>query len=206
MGASTFTQHLLTVLRAHPAGLSEFELITRLQASGESAFKKDCLRNTLSLFQSHFFLFHSLYRLRDQLWESGEARLDIHTLRIQLLPATLKHNAQLAEHDPLRGYYLNLDNLENTDETDVKHLLNSFWKKFMRDDERLQALRVLELEAPANWAEIKTQHRRLAMQHHPDRGGDERRLQEINVAMDVLALGERLHTKHSDSAHKTQSE
>ncbi len=191
MGASTFAQHLLQVLRAHPAGLSEFELITRLQASGEPTFKKNCLRDNLSLFQSHFFLFHSLYRLREQLWESGEAQLDIHALRIQLLPATSGHNAQLAEHDPLRNYYLNVDNLENTDEADVEHLLNSFWKSFVRDDERLQALRVLELDAPANWAEIKTRHRRLAMQHHPDRGGDEQRLRDINAAMDILARAER---------------
>jgi DnaJ-class molecular chaperone len=35
-------------------------------------------------------------------------------------------------------------------------------------------------------AEIKQAYRRLAMQHHPDRGGDQNRFQEIQQAYDVL--------------------
>lgn len=182
-----FSQQLLEVLRAHPAGISEYELIGTLKATGESSFSADCLRDNLSLFQTHFFLFHSLYQLHDQLWRSGEAHLEIGPLCIQLQPISESRSATLAPHNPLRDYYLNIDNLNNTDASDVECLLENFWQRFVRNDDRHEALAELELQDPVDWNTIKTQHRRLAMQHHPDRGGDEQRLQAINAAMDVLA-------------------
>jgi len=193
MGADTssaqqqFSQQLLEVLRAHPAGISEYELIRALESTGESAFNADCLRNNLSLFQTHFFLFHSLYQLHEKLWRNGEAHLEISPLCIQLLPLSENTGAAISSHNPLRDYYLDIGNLENTDANEVESLLGKFWQRFVRNDERRDALTELELNDPVDWATIKTQHRRLAMQHHPDRGGDEQRLQAINAAMDVLA-------------------
>lgn len=179
------------VLRAHPAGLSEYELIKTLEAENEVDFSSENLRDNLSLFQTHFLLFHSLYHLHTQLWQSQTARLDIHTLCIQLLPFKQATDTALSEHDPLREYYLDLNNLENTDANEVENLLTQFWSRFVGDDDRRQALAALELTDPVDWAAIKSQHRRLAMQHHPDRGGDEARLQAINAAMDVLARDSR---------------
>jgi hypothetical protein len=193
MGAHTthtqqlFSQQLLAVLRAHPTGISEYELIRALESSGEPGFDADCLRDNLSLFQTHFFLFHSLYQLHEQLWKAGEAHLDISPLCIQLLPITDSAATAISEHNPLRDYYLNIENLTDTNANDVELLLGSFWQRFVRNDERSNALAELELNDPVDWNTIKTQHRRLAMQHHPDRGGDEQRLQAINAAMDVLA-------------------
>lgn len=191
MDSNTFEQTLLEVLRNHPAGLSEYELIQALDDFGQPGFDTSALRENLSLFQTHFFLFHSLYRLRDRLWESKEARLDINALCIQLLPVINKEDgedtrAEISEHDPLREYYLNLENLENTDGEDVIRLLAQFWARFVTDDERNAALKELELQDPVDWATIKEQHRRLVMEHHPDRGGDAERLQAINAAMDIL--------------------
>ena len=40
---------------------------------------------------------------------------------------------------------------------------------------------------PVGFEVIKKQHRRLAMRHHPDRGGDKESLQAINVAMETIA-------------------
>lgn len=182
-----FTQQLLGVLRAHPAGISEYELIQALENSGNAVFNADRLRNNLSLFQTHFFLFHHLYQLREELWSNGESRLDISPLCIQLLPINDTPDSALSDHDPLRDYYLQLDNLENTNADDVDKLLGKFWLRFVRNDEREAALAELELQDPVDWSTIKAQHRRLAMQHHPDRGGDEQRLQAINAAMDLLA-------------------
>lgn len=167
--------------------MSEYALIMALEAEHGADFSRDQLRDPLSLFQTHFLLFHALHRLRDQLWESRTARLDIHTLCIQLLPFEDAGASHLAEHDPLHDYYLDLNNLKITQAGDVEKLLSQFWARFVGDDDRRQALATLELEDPVDWPTIKTQHRRLAMQHHPDRGGDEARLQAINVAMDVLA-------------------
>ena len=180
------------MLRAHPAGLSEYELIKLLEAQNLADFSRDRLRDNLSLFQTHFLLFHALYHLQVQLWENKTARLDIHAVSIQLHPFTnTATDTVLAEHNPLRDYYLDLNNLENTDASEVEDLLTQFWSRFVGNDDRRQALAALELADPVDWPTIKTQHRRLAMQHHPDRGGDETRLQAINAAMDVLARDSR---------------
>lgn len=191
MDSNTFEQTLLEVLRHHPGGLSEYELIQALDDFGQPGFDASTLRENLSLFQTHFFLFHSLYRLRDRLWENRQARLDINALSIQLLPITDKTGVEIAEHDPLRDYYLNLDNLEKTDSDDVARLLTSFWAGFVTNEERNTALKELDLQDPVDWTTIKDQHRRLVMEHHPDRGGDEERIQAINAAMDILARDSR---------------
>jgi len=191
MDSNTFEQTLLEVLRHHPAGLSEYELIQALDDFGQPGFDASTLRENLSLCQTHFFLFHSLYRLRDRLWESKEARLDINVFCIQLLPVIDKSGTEISDHDPLREYYLNLDNLENTDSDDVTRLLTSFWAGFVTNDQRRSALEALDLKDPVDWATIKNQHRRLVMEHHPDRGGDEERLSAINAAMDVLTRDSR---------------
>ncbi len=182
-----FLQRLLEVLRTHPAGISEYELIRALDSAGETHFGVDCLRDSLSLFQTHFFLFHSLYQLHDQLWRDDGIHLEITPLRIRLLPGNSDSRPVLPTHNPLRDYYLNIDNLKNTDANDVDLLLGKFWQRFARDDERHSALAELGLSDPVDWATIKTRHRRLVMQHHPDRGGDKQRLQAINAAMDMLA-------------------
>ena len=180
------------VLRAHPAGLSEYELIKILETENEPDFSRDHLRDSLSLFQTHFLLFHALYLLQQQFWENKTARLEINAVCIQLLPFTRNAtDTALDEHNPLRDYYLDLNNLTNTDANDVEVLLTQFWSRFVADDDRRQALAALELTDPVDWPTIKTQHRRLAMQHHPDRGGAEDRLQAINAAMDVLARDSR---------------
>jgi hypothetical protein len=191
MSADTFAQLLLKVLRAHPAGVSEFELIQQLEATGQPGFEAGCLRDKLTLFQTHFFLFHTLYQLRDRLWAEQQARLDISALCIQLLPLEAQSAADLAEHDPLRAYYLDISNLEQTSEQDVEDLLTQFWARFISNDERQGALAELELSDPVDWPTIKQQYRRLAMRHHPDRGGDEERLQAINAAMEMLARDSR---------------
>jgi hypothetical protein len=187
MCADTFRQQLLEVLRAHPGGISEYDLIKLLEASGEPGFEASRFRDNLSLFQTHFLLFHSLYRLGEQLFREGEYRLEIGPLRIQLLPQREAPDSALATHDPLRSYYLDLSNLENTDAETVDALLARFWMRFVGNDERRAALETLELEEPTDWAAIKRRHRELVMEHHPDRGGDKERLQEINAAMEVLA-------------------
>lgn len=50
---------------------------------------------------------------------------------------------------------------------------------------------VLSLPRDARREDIKAAYRRLATQHHPDRGGDPTRMAEINLAQDA-ALKERL--------------
>ncbi len=186
MGVDAVIHSVMKVLRAHPAGLSEFELIRALAADGQSGFQGDRLRDSLSLFQTHFLLFHTLYLLRDELHQRREAHVDIGPLKIQLLPFDSADGQAVDSHDPLRDYYLDIHNLA-TGREEVEGLLNDFWTRFARADERGEALQTLGLSDPVDWATIKQRHRRLAMQHHPDRGGETASLQAINAALAVLA-------------------
>jgi len=167
---------------------SEFELIRELSAPPYSLFQADCLRNSLSMYRVHFMLFHALYQLRDQFHLEQLGSLEISPLRIQLTPY-LPGKEGVAEADPLRDFYLNWDNFEYTQE-DVDSLLNNFWKQAappLKPQEQQEALRILELEEPVDYSTLKRQYRRLAMKHHPDRGGDAEELKRINAAMALLS-------------------
>lgn len=53
--------------------------------------------------------------------------------------------------------------------------------------ERRDYYALLSVERNASQEEIKRAFRRLAMQHHPDRGGDEERFKEIGIAYNTLS-------------------
>ncbi|WJW76113.1 DNA-J related domain-containing protein [Thiohalobacter sp. IOR34] len=172
-------------LRAHPQGLGEYALLQALRES-DAGLVPERLDDELSLFQTHFLLFHCLYRIDQRLSRMGEGRLEIGALCIRLLPSTTGDASQaLGSPDPLRDYYLDLANLD-TGREEVNRLLDGFWRRYLRQDARAEALAVLGLEAGADEAAIRQRYRRLAMQHHPDRGGDAARLQEINAALATL--------------------
>jgi len=177
---------LLEVLKSQPMGISEYDLMQWLKEAGHEQFKNIMFSNRLSLFQSHFILFHSLYRLKVKLWEEKSAGLDINTLKIILLPVSEFADTAIDHQDPLMDYYLDINNLKNTTDKDVADLLEKFWRTLNDVERRSVALIELELEEPVSYGEIKQQHRRLVMKHHPDRGGDKEKLQTINAAMDLL--------------------
>jgi len=179
-------KHLHEVLIQHPDGIREYDLMAALDQRCVAGFGKTAFADHLSMFQSHFLLFHSLYVLRDRLHKQAESGLDIHCLSIRLMPFVNQSNGGLQQHDPLRDYYLDFSNFEKTDAADVDQLLNGFWHRFVAMDERQNALQQLGLSDPIEYAEIKAQYRRLVMEHHPDRGGDHDRLLLINEAMQTL--------------------
>ncbi len=181
---------LLAVLRAHPDGLSEHALLTALARGGEAGFD-DGFRDELSLFQSHFLLFHHLYRLRDRLWAAGEGDLAIHCLCIRLSPRPVDPGAALVMTDPLRDYYLDLDQLAQTGREEVRALLDAFWRRFSACDQRTAALEGLGPADPVDDAAIRRRYRELAMEHHPDRGGEAERFHAIAAAMEVLRVAGR---------------
>ncbi|MBB1519284.1 DNA-J related domain-containing protein [Aquipseudomonas guryensis] len=175
------------LLRAAPSGISEYQLIQQLKQQHSTHIPHLELTDKLVLFRTHFLLFNALYRLRDRLWQSQAAHLQISPLCVQLLPWQ-PGSAELAEHDPLRDYYLNLQHLRDTDEADVEKLLASFWTRMQGGDEKRAALELFELssEQALNLATIKLRYRQLVSLHHPDRGGSTSRLQSINLAMEIL--------------------
>lgn len=185
--SGALTELLLRLLRERPQGMSEFELVKRLRGLGLELFQAD-LGDPAALYRTHFLLFHHLYLLRDRLWAGGED-LDIHCVGIVIRPAAATGPGALQPPDPLRAFYLDLGNLEGVDGDDVIRLMGGFWQRYQRLSARDEALAVLGLRDPVTPPEIKQQYRRLVMRHHPDRGGDDARLQELNAAMGVLEGG-----------------
>jgi len=180
----SFFLALQVELENQPDGIGEYDLMQVLKTQGYFDFlSQPALAH--ELFQAHFFLFHSLYLLSNTLLEQKSYLLNIHTLKIQLLPYKAGENA-LQEDAKLKSYYLDFSNLENTSEEDVYDLLASFWNKYNKIDNRTEALAILGLEDPINDAGIKKEYRRLVMKNHPDRGGDVEELQKINDALTLL--------------------
>jgi hypothetical protein len=181
---------LYLTLRQRGDGISEHELLKQLMGEDGAApwsntFNGNTFNSNHSLFKAHFLLFHLLYRLRNRLWKEKLGCLQISPLNIRLLPYREGEDS-LHAYDALMEYYLDISNLENTSAGDVDELLAGFYIKLGNKGKRKQALDVLGLKDPVDDRTIKKQYRRLAMEHHPDRGGRKERLQEINTAVRIL--------------------
>jgi hypothetical protein len=180
-----FLQAITAILQHHPAGVSEYELMGLLREAGFLSFLGPPPADPQALFCAHFLLFHALYRLGDRASAARRARLEIGPLSIRWLPYGGGERG-LGRPDTLRDYYLDLSNLEATTAQDVEALITSFWRRLGSRDRRAGALAELGLADPVDDATIKRAYRRLAMQYHPDRGGDTARLQAINAAVALL--------------------
>ena len=185
---------LLELLIAHPAGLSEYQLIKKLREAGDSEFAHFNAREPLSLFRGHYLLFHVLYRLRERLARQGRGRLRVNPLGIVLEPASeslsCTEEKALAPDEPdFALCYADLSRLATVTVAEVGELLSRFHAVCRRQTQRQAALAALELCDPVDEITIKQQYRRLAMRYHPDRGGDGHRLCEINAALAVLETG-----------------
>ena len=176
------------ILDAHPSGISEYDLLKRLAGRDIGLFDGNYFNDPFRLFQRHFLLFHCLYLLRDRLRATQQGDMTIHCLGIQLIPYSNTSSDHPALPDPFESYYLDLGNLKSTGESDVLRMLDDFWKRFAGNEQRDEALAVMELTHPAGYPDIKRQYRRLAMQWHPDRGGEPAQFQRLEWAMGVLRV------------------
>ncbi|QEY60406.1 molecular chaperone DnaJ [Pseudomonas sp. C27(2019)] len=183
---------LQRLLEAKHTGLSEYELLKQLISEQHPLFISANLSDVLSLFRSHFVLFHALYLLRDNLRSAGQLDLKISPLHICLQPITTRSSTQSQMpnlSDPLRAYYLDLDNLSATDREAVEQLLNSSLASLQPSQQLSDALAELGIEQPLhtlNSEDLRSHYRKLVSRHHPDRGGCTERLQRINQAMDMV--------------------
>lgn len=190
---------ILTVLILdHPEGISEHKILTLLQNPPYSFFDKGALTEPLLLFQTHFLLFHCLYKLRSRWLKNKTGMLNISALQIIKTPMPeAKTNPSKSEEpsfsnsnlgaslecaDPLAQYYLDNRHFKTTTKDDVDALLSGFWKKVIRPQSTEpieQALSVMELSPPFTLKSLKAQYRRLAQQYHPDKGGDSEHFKHI---------------------------
>jgi DnaJ-domain-containing protein 1 len=179
-------QALLALLRACPEGIAEHALLKQLQAEQGEAFPDTLFQDQLALFRAHFLLFHALYRLRDRLLGDASGLLEIDARCIRLKPYAESAGAALADHDPMRDFYLDLAHLQDTTADDVEQLLGAFWVRYYAGSRRDEALAVLGLDGSADLDAAQRRYRELAMQHHPDRGGDATRFHAIQEAIAIL--------------------
>lgn len=188
MNANPLITELRRLLTENPAGSSEYRLIRQLIESGQ--LPVDYAATPLALFRTHFELMNALYQLQDE-WLAEGLYLHISSLEVRLEErATKKASSSALDLSGLREFYLDWRHYESATEDTVDSLLADFWKRFaargVGDDEQREALAVFGLSDPVDFATIKQRYRRLAMTHHPDRGGDAESLQRINSAMAVL--------------------
>jgi len=141
----------------------------------------------LALFRKHFLIMNALYRLQDSLWEEGVG-LRISALEICLIPVGSVSRRQITDpaQAKLREYYQDWQNFDNKGEAYVQELLNSFWTRYLANDEKFTALKMLELDEQADWSMVRDSYRRLVNEHHPDKGGDQKRFIEIREAFEIL--------------------
>lgn len=175
------------ITRSTPRGISEWELIHRLDQNPDLAFEKPDMRDSWALFQRHFWLFHHLYLLKLQLETQGET-LDIVATRIQrhslkaVMAKTAPSVGALRQTDPMQAYYLDLDNLEAETPEGLQGKLDAFWNGLADPARQQEDWATLEIEPPASRYTLRQQYRRLCQRHHPDRGGSARRFRAVQGA------------------------
>lgn len=174
--------------------MKEYDLLKLLQEQLPENERVKHFDN-LVLFQQHFLLFHALYKLNDQLHTDQAGQLLIGALNIQWLPLHTEETVnrldgktcfELLKSDPLREYYLDIKNLQDTSSEDVDSLLASFWMNLDENNEKASALALFKLNEPCDLVTIKKRYRELLSIHHPDKGGCIEMTQSLNNAMAVL--------------------
>jgi DnaJ-domain-containing protein 1 len=177
---------LLATYLANGHRCPEYELIRWLQAPEQGIFREDALSDSMTLFRANFIVMHALYRLRDRWLTAGRGYLQISALDIGLVPLSSGGGTELPDqHDALAEYYLNLNNLD-TDQASVDALLNDFWQRMVIPEHYDDDLAVLELTPPVDRSTLRQQYRRLANQHHPDKGGDAEAFRKVSSAYQRL--------------------
>lgn len=179
---------VLQLLRAAPTGISEYEILKRIEADG-SHFVQVTDDSQLALFQKHFLIMNALYRLQESLWRDEYVWLTISPLRIVIEAidtAAAEQKLSVYSDDALRAYYLDWQQFIATDSDAVANLIASFWLRYNSHDWRADALATLQLDHTADIHQIKQQYRRLAAATHPDRGGDAAQFLAIRAAYEIL--------------------
>jgi len=182
---------ILDILRTHPEGVGEFEILKTLKQQLPE-LKNIATDSNLQLFRQHFLIMNALYQLQSSLWQEESLTLSISATHIRILPSEqvpLTNSKELnnSVDVKLAAYYLDWNEYEKTNEEAVTRLLDSFYQGIYQTDDREAALATLQLtqKAPSK-DEIKRQYRKLAHQTHPDRGGDTEAFISLRHAYECL--------------------
>jgi len=171
---------------------NEHQIIKHLQDKKIPPFENFSLANAKDLFSAHFLCMHALYSLKKQYQHSRTFKLVIQSVQIQRIPLDnpnlIKEESPsiLEPIDPLESYYLNPKHYFETQEGEINDMLNLFWEKYLAQDNKKEALDVLNLPLNADAKMIKAQYLKLVQQHHPDKGGCAEMFNKIRQAKTAL--------------------
>jgi hypothetical protein len=171
---------------------NEHQIIKHLQEKKISPFDDFSLANSKDLFSAHFLCMHALYHLKNQYQHAQKFKLTIQSVQIQRITlndeifANKQPDTVLETTDPLERYYLNSKYYFETQEDEINDMIKSFWQKYIAQDNKKEALDVLNLPTNADAKMIKAQYLRLAQKHHPDKGGCAEMFTKIRQAKTVL--------------------
>ncbi len=176
---------LLALLQQAAGSYKVHELMAALRQQGSLPQLAD--DEQLQLFRVNFLIMSALYQLQTELWQEGWW-LVISTLDIRLEPLAKTPAAShaFAIGENLRSYYLDWQVFWQTDRAEVEALLNRFWRAYDGEGHKAEALALFELNEGASQEAIRRRWRELALQHHPDRGGNAETFIRIRWAWQCL--------------------
>lgn len=176
---------LLVLLQRADGSYKVHELMAALRQQGAIPVLAD--DEQLQLFRVNFLIMNALYQLQAELYEEGWwlviSSLDI---RLEPLADTPEASHAFAVGDNLCSYYLDWQVFWQTDRAEVEALLNRFWRAYDGEGHKAEALALFQLDEKASQEAIRRRWRELALQHHPDRGGDAERFIRIRWAWEYL--------------------
>ncbi len=172
------------ILLQTPTGITEYDLIRKLEEI--QCIEHGNWGNELELFQRHFIVFHTLYRIKSYLQTKKKKSLQINCMEIKILPWMEFDTNNLAEYDTMQNYYLEPNNLFETSEKDVQDMLGDFWKRFKMYNQKEEAFEILGAKQEMSLEDIKSRYRELIKENHPDRGGDGTKIGIFNEAMKAI--------------------
>ena len=176
-------------LSSLPIALEEYALIQQLEKTGVFAGLSHFPAN-LALFAKHFLTRHGVYYLLPD-WQAKNIGVDFELMRLRfyVVDTTANKNQRaIAQYQAtqLADFYGDLSILEAATESSVNALLVDFWQRFSAYQQVDSLLAILGLPADAKWPAMQLAYRRLAAQHHPDKGGDAERFINIQQAYEAL--------------------
>jgi hypothetical protein len=179
-------EFIIDFIRDSDNTIKEFDLIKRIKSDKPNFFIS--LSENPSLFKQHFYLFHQLYLLKEEMIGSGHS-LVISSIAIGIESENSCSNMALVEPEGLKDFYLDLDNLDLSDK-EVTLMINAFWEKYCAIDKKADAINILGLQynKKLDILSIKSAYNKLAHTHHPDKGGSEEVFLEIKKAYEVLKV------------------
>jgi DnaJ-domain-containing protein 1 len=182
---------ILDLLKRNLGGISEFNILKALKEQFPE-FNQLAEDDNLQLFRQHFLIMNALYQLQASLWQDDKIELSITALQIKIVPSNAVQQSAVKELSynqdvKLAAYYLDWDEYEKTDETEVSRLINSFYQRMYLEGDKQSALDTLKINTlTPSRAEIKQQYRKLVKKHHPDAGGNPEAFIEIRQAYEQL--------------------